>query len=819
MNGGIYVVADHSLVEQDRVLVVVAFPGHKADQRIFTQRNLAVAGRRTICQYLTDGNSFACADDWTLVEAGALVGAHELDDVEVFQLSLIGSDNDLSRVYAVNHAVDVGNNANAGVNCRFILHTGTNDWVLGLEKRNCLTLHVRTHQRTVGIVVLQEWDHRSCNRYNHLWRYVHVVYLFTLYDFNHVAVTNRYHLVGKGAFFGQRFVCLCDDELILAVSSHIFYFVEHLAGFFVHAAVWCLYKAVFVDSCKGSQVGDQTDVRTFRGLYRAHSSVVAVMYVTDLKSGTVTGKTARTQRRKTALVGQFCQRVVLVHKLRQRRGTEKFLDGSNHRTDVDQRLWGDDLHILCLCGHTLADDPLHSGEADAELVLQQLADRADSSVAQMVDVVGGADAVAQAAQIVDGRKDVVLDDVLWNQVICAVLNHLAQVLVGAAAVQNLAQHAEAYLLVDADFFQFILGVAGNIVQQVHHAVGDDLDNAVTAFEENGVHACALDLLCFCTGQHFVRLCHHFAGAAVDDWLGNNVSVDTGSDAQFFIVFITSNAGQVISSCVEEQGVQMALCAVHCRRLARTQFSVYFQQCFFGVVGAVLFDGRNDAWVISKEFQDLSVAGKSESTDEGGYRQLSVFINTNIENVVGVGLIFKPCAAVWNDCGGEQLFTGFVAGYSIINTGGTNQLGNNDTLCTVDDEGAAWCHDRKITHKDVLLFYLSGFLVQQACTNAQRSRIGRVTLFALFDGVFWGLVKTVVNKVEHQIALIVRNLGNILKYFLQSLLKKPFVGVFLHLDQVWHFQNLIDPRKAHSNIFTQMYRLNIHHRLIHSNPLI
>ena len=120
--------------------------------------------------------------------------------------------------------------------------------------------------------------------------------------------------------------------------------------------------------------------------------------------------------------------------------------------------------------------------------------------AQMVDVVGGADAVAQAAQIVDGRKDVVLDDVLWNQVICAVLNHLAQVLVGAAAVQNLAQHAEAYLLVDADFFQFILGVAGNIVQQVHHAVGDDLDNAVTAFEENGVHACALDLLCFLHGS-------------------------------------------------------------------------------------------------------------------------------------------------------------------------------------------------------------------------------------------------------------------------------------------------------------------------------
>ncbi len=60
-------------------------------------------------------------------------------------------------------------------------------------------------------------------------------------------------------------------------------------------------------------------------LDRAHSSVMAVMYVTYLESGTVTGQTARAQCGQTTLVGQFCQRVVLIHELRQRRGAEEFL--------------------------------------------------------------------------------------------------------------------------------------------------------------------------------------------------------------------------------------------------------------------------------------------------------------------------------------------------------------------------------------------------------------------------------------------------------------------------------------------------------------
>ena len=53
--------------------------------------------------------------------------------------------------------------------------------------------------------------------------------------------------------------------------------------------------------------------------------------------------------------------------------------------DVDQGLRRDRLDVLG--GHPLADDALHVGQADPDLVLDQLADRAQPTVAEVVDVV------------------------------------------------------------------------------------------------------------------------------------------------------------------------------------------------------------------------------------------------------------------------------------------------------------------------------------------------------------------------------------------------------------------------------------------------
>ena len=194
------------------------------------------------------------------------------------------------------------------------------------------------------------------------------------------------------------------------------------------------------------QRADQADVRAFRGLDRAHPAVVARVHVADLHAGALTRQTARAQRRQAALVGQARERVGLVHELRQLAGAEELLDGGHDRPDVDQGLRRDRLDVLGR--HPLADDALHAGEADPDLVLDQLADGAQATVAEVVDVVGAVVGLAgvQTHDVLDRGDDVVLGQ-------------------RAGALR----HGDAELLVDlvaADLREVVaLGVEEQVLQQ------------------------------------------------------------------------------------------------------------------------------------------------------------------------------------------------------------------------------------------------------------------------------------------------------------------------------------------------------------------
>ena len=84
-------------------------------------------------------------------------------------------------------------------------------------------------------------------------------------------------------------------------------------------------------------------------------------------------------------MGQFCQRIVLVHKLGQLGTSEEFLDGCRHRTNVHQSLRSRNINVLN--GHSFLYDSFHSGQTDTELVLEKLSYRSQSSVSQMVYIV------------------------------------------------------------------------------------------------------------------------------------------------------------------------------------------------------------------------------------------------------------------------------------------------------------------------------------------------------------------------------------------------------------------------------------------------
>jgi hypothetical protein len=173
-----------------------------------------------------------------------------------------------------------------------------------------------------------------------------------------------------------------------------------------HLAVGRFDEAVLVHPREGGERVDQADIRAFRRLDRAHPAVVGRVHVAHLEARALAGQTARPKRREAALVRDFGQRVGLVHELRQLRGAEEFAHRRRRRLGVDQVLRH---HRVDLDrGHALLDRALHAQQADAVLVLHQLADRAHAAVAEVVDVVDVALAVAQVHQRLDAGDDVFL---------------------------------------------------------------------------------------------------------------------------------------------------------------------------------------------------------------------------------------------------------------------------------------------------------------------------------------------------------------------------------------------------------------------------
>ena len=190
-------------------------------------------------------------------------------------------------------------------------------------------------------------------------------------------------LLGEAAVVVQRRRSLGDDVLLLLVGGQVGDLLGHLAV--DHLAVGSLDEAVLVDPGVGGQRADQADVRALGGLDGAHAAVVGGVHVTDLEPGPLAGQAARPEGGQAPLVGQARQRVVLVHELAELAGAEELLDRGDHRSDVDQGLRGDGLHVLG--GHPLADHPLHAGQAHPDLVLDELAHRPDAAVGEVVLVV------------------------------------------------------------------------------------------------------------------------------------------------------------------------------------------------------------------------------------------------------------------------------------------------------------------------------------------------------------------------------------------------------------------------------------------------
>ena len=91
-------------------------------------------------------NALVEGDYRALVDACALVGAHELDYIVMVENVLVAENLDLLGIDLCDAAGVLRKHDNAGVDSRFIFHTGADYRALGLEQRNRLLLHVRSHE-------------------------------------------------------------------------------------------------------------------------------------------------------------------------------------------------------------------------------------------------------------------------------------------------------------------------------------------------------------------------------------------------------------------------------------------------------------------------------------------------------------------------------------------------------------------------------------------------------------------------------------------------------------------------------------------------
>ncbi len=187
VDGGEHVLHHQTLVEQDGVLVVIALPVHVADQDVLAQRDLALCGGRAVGDDVAVRHAVADLDDRALVDAGALVGTGKLDELVIDGLAGVVANGDVVRVDAHDGALALREQAHAGVDGAFMLDAGGDDGRLGGHQRDGLTLHVRAHQGTVGVVVFEEGDHRRGDGDHHLGADVDIVDLFPV-DFDRIVM-------------------------------------------------------------------------------------------------------------------------------------------------------------------------------------------------------------------------------------------------------------------------------------------------------------------------------------------------------------------------------------------------------------------------------------------------------------------------------------------------------------------------------------------------------------------------------------------------------------------------------------------------------
>ena len=141
-------------------------------------------------------------------------------------------------------------------------------------------------------------------------------------------------------------------------------------------------------------------------------------------------------------------------------------------------------------------------------------------------------------------------------------------------------------------------------------------------------------------------------------------------------------------------------------------------------------------------------------------------------------------------------------YGIVDTRRSDELAYDNTLGAIDHKGTRCGHKGKVSHKNIVAYDLSAFLIIKPYIDLKWSRVSSVSVLTLLDRILHVILAELeIHKLETQMTVVVRDRRNVSKYFLQTFFQEPAVRILLHLDQIGYLQNLLLSGETHARILT------------------
>ena len=225
--------------------------------------------------------------------------------------------------------------------------------------------------------------------------------------------------------------------------------------------------------------------------------------------------------------------------------------------------------------------------------------------------------------------------------------------------------------------------------------------------------------------------------------------------QLAVDLVAANACEIVALCAEEGVVQQGLCKIASRLLTWALLAVDLQQSFVGVSNTIGLQSRHHQLGEAEAFADLFF-GPAQCLQQDGDWLTTLTVNTHTNGVALVHVEFEPCTAGWDDLHGVQrTLRGLINSLVKVDTRGTYQLRNNNTLGAVDNEGAFIGHHWEVTNENSLGLNFLGVVVDELCRDIQRCRVVNVFFLALIDGVFHRL-KAWLRQRQRHVAGVVLN---------------------------------------------------------------